>query len=117
MSTIPLGINVPTGYWDFSTGTNSFGSLVAAGLSHVPVWSQGAGHTPDNEAQLEARTNVTQAFVRLMLNVNYPCWGRGLALPVSATRSSLPYPSSCPAIAGAVSLISCPCCPFASFAR
>lgn len=65
MSTIPLGINVPTGYWDFSTGTNSFGSLVAAGLGHVPVWSQGAGHTPANEAQLEARTNVTEAFVRL----------------------------------------------------
>jgi len=46
-----------------------------------------------------------------------PLLGVRISLAGFRTRSSLPYPSSCPAIAGAVSLISCPCCPFASFAR
>lgn len=43
--------------------------------------------------------------------------GARISLAGFRTRSSLPYPSSCPASAGAVSLINCACCPFASFAR
>ncbi len=57
------------------------------------------------------------AWLNEVVERQLPLLGARISLAGFRTRSSLPYPSSCPAIAGAVTLISCPCCPFASFAR
>ncbi len=65
MTTIPLGINTPTGDFSFSDcGTDGLGTIYRNGLNHVPVFI-GGQHHPVDEQNAEAFGGVVECFVRL----------------------------------------------------